>query len=83
LIDYENGNTLGSVSWFTRWNNELDGKTNVTQVFYQCMPTNAGGIPFNLNDYNDREVQCILGPVDETLNRADYCRMRVRVKSGD
>ena len=75
----------GTLKWFTRFHPTKGDKTDVTDIHYHCMPTMEGGAGYTWADYNDKEIQCQIGTIttENQGNRADWCKMRIKVKTGD
>jgi hypothetical protein len=53
------------------------------EVIYVCRPMVSGGAAYTLADYNEKELQCMIGtitPKEGGNDRADWCQMAYKVK---
>lgn len=81
----KDGKNYGDIAWYTRFYEMKDGVANVSEVNVHCMPRMEGGAGFTWADYNDKEIQCQFGAIatENQGNKADWCRMKIKVKTGD
>ena len=75
------GNATGEFSWFSR----LYHSDNSTEVHYHCKPRKAGPegpLPYDTNDYNDKEIWCMAGVMDPEADgkkgMADWCMAKMQ-----
>lgn len=76
----------GTLEWYTRTWFEKGGKENVTELYYECNPLQAANKPYLPNDFNDREIECMLGPISpktDGKDMADWCRVKAKLKPSE
>ena len=60
----------------------IGDKKNTTTISYKCMPTQAGGAGYKINDWHDKSIQCMVGTLTTPNqgNLLDWCRMKIKLK---